>query len=66
MPLPKPKKGEKRQEFISKCMSDEAMKEEFPSQKQRVAVCLNQMRRSEASENGLDWDSHSEDIFIIY
>lgn len=66
MPIPKPKKGEKRQEFLSKCMSDETMNEEFPREKQRVAICLNQLKRAEASHQDVDWDSHSDEIFIIY
>ncbi|MDB4665006.1 hypothetical protein OAE97_01515 [Verrucomicrobia bacterium] len=66
MPIPKPKKGEKRQEFINKCMSDEVMTDEFPSQKQRAAICFNQMKRAQASDESLDWEDHSDDIFIIY
>ena len=66
MPIPKPKKGEKRQEFISSCMSDESMIEEFPRQKQRAAVCLSQMRRQEASAVDLEWADIQDEIFIIY
>jgi len=66
MPIPKPKKGEERQEFMSKCMSDDSMMEEFPRQKQRAAVCLSQMRRQEASAADLDWTDIQDEIFIIY
>jgi len=45
MPLPKPKTGEKQQDFISRCMSNPTMKKEFPEQKQRLAVCFSQWRR---------------------
>lgn len=48
MPLPAPKKGESRDIFIGRCMSDENIKEDFPTQKQRLAVCFSQ------------WASHKE------
>ena len=39
MPLPKPKVGEKEDEFISRCVSDENIKKEFNDIKARLAVC---------------------------
>jgi len=45
MPLPKPKKGEKRKDFISRCMSSAVMKKEYPKTDQRAAVCYSQWRR---------------------
>lgn len=48
MPLPKPRKGEKQNDFISRCMS--AVKDEFPGQKQRTAVCFSQWRQKEQGE----------------
>ena len=48
MPIPSRRDDEDRQAFISRCMSDDKMKEEYKDSKQRVAVCL-----SKASE-GLD------------
>jgi len=44
MPLPKPRQGEGRQEFISRCMADETMRSEFPDESQRAAVCYRQWR----------------------
>lgn len=41
MPLPSKKDGEDRQQFVSRCMSDPKMKEEYPKNGQRVAVCLS-------------------------
>jgi len=41
MPLPTPN-GEPKDAFISSCMGNEAMKNEFPNEKQRYAVCNNQ------------------------
>ena len=40
MPLPSKKDGEDRQQFVSRCMADPKMKEEYPKSGQRVAVCL--------------------------
>ena len=47
MPIPQPKAGEEQDAFISRCMSDEAMKKEYPDQKQRSGVCFSQWRRKE-------------------
>ena len=41
MPLVKPKSGEDRKEFIPRCMSNNAMKSEFPKHKQRIAACFS-------------------------
>lgn len=37
--MPKPRKGETRDDFISRCMSDEESKRSFPGTDQRLAVC---------------------------
>jgi HK97 family phage prohead protease len=39
MPLPKPNDGESQDDFISRCMSNDTMKDEFPDTDQRLAVC---------------------------
>jgi len=39
MPLPKPNENEKKPEWIERCMDNDAMKEEFPDNDQRLAVC---------------------------
>lgn len=49
MPIPKPSSTEKKdkkgqQKFISRCM--ESLKDEFPNQKQRLAVCFDSYRKS--------------------
>lgn len=42
MPLAKPKKSDQdKQSFISRCMSDEKTKKEFPDQKQHLAYCYS-------------------------
>ena len=48
MPLPSRKDGEDRKEFMSRCMSDPKVREEYKDNSQRVAVCI-----SKATE-GLD------------
>jgi len=52
VPIPKPKKGEKQDEFIQRCMSDETMISEFPDEKQRYAVCMTQFKKG--SENKMN------------
>lgn len=46
MPIPKRRKDEKRQEFVSRCMGDDVMKKDYPDNKQRIAVCLGQTKSS--------------------
>lgn len=41
MPLPSRRKDEPRDSFVSRCMSDDKVKKEFPNQPQRVAVCTS-------------------------
>lgn len=38
--IPQPRKGESRDEFVSRFMGDEVMKREFPDQDQRLAVAF--------------------------
>ena len=42
MPLPIRKKGQERDDFISSCVRDSVMRQEYPEFKQRVAVCSQQ------------------------
>jgi hypothetical protein len=42
MPLPTRNKDEDKDTFVSRCMSNETMKKEYPDEKQRVAVCIQQ------------------------
>lgn len=46
MPIPKPKSGESEQDFMSRCVSDDIMRSEYPDQDQRVAVCLGSFRKN--------------------
>ena len=45
MPIPKPNQNENRQKYISRCMSSEVMKKDYPDTKQRIAICLGQVQR---------------------
>lgn len=44
MPIPKRKENEDRQNFISRCMGNETMKKDYPDNKQRIAICLGQVK----------------------
>lgn len=45
MPLNiEPKKGEEQKEFVSRCMANKKMREEFKDQEQRAAVCYEKWR----------------------
>lgn len=48
MPIPQPEKNEDRQKFVSRCMSDETMKKDYKDTKQRIAVCLSQIKRDKS------------------
>jgi len=45
MPLPIPNMGEDENSFIKRCLSDEKMKEEYPDNKQRLAICMQQAKK---------------------
>lgn len=40
MPVPKRSKGERRKDFLQRCMGDKTMVAEFPDVRQRYAVCI--------------------------
>lgn len=42
MPLPKPRKNEKKTDFLSRCMGNETSVSDFPDNAQRYAVCNTQ------------------------
>lgn len=49
MPMPIPAQDEDQAAFMQRCMSDEAMQAEFPDEKQRAAVCMQQYSRRPAA-----------------
>jgi HK97 family phage prohead protease len=50
MPIPKPKKEEKKNEFVSRCVSKLSQDEEFETNEQRIAVCNRQWKQSKTKE----------------
>jgi hypothetical protein len=42
MPIPNRGKDEDKNKFVARCMGDKIMKKDYPSNSQRVAVCLDQ------------------------
>lgn len=58
MPIPKPKTGEAQKDFISRCMSDDIMKRDYPKDKldQRLAICFTSWRAKGKKEEEIDND----------
>ena len=50
MPLSKPRKGEKEDDFIDRCMGDKVMVEEYEDESQRRAVCQTQWDESKEKD----------------
>lgn len=63
MPLPNPKKNEKKSEFVSRCVSDLSDKKEFQDQKERVAVCYSQWEKASQKAKGSIQFSNDEILF---
>jgi len=45
MPVPKPRKGEKKAAFISRCVRTMARRDPKRPRKQRIAMCFSSWRR---------------------
>lgn len=68
MPLPSPKDNEEKNEFISRCMSDEGMNKEFKNGKQKIAVCFSlyeKNKTSKAEGEALLWDEVKNDGYTL-
>ncbi len=50
MPIPKPHDDESEKDFITRCMADDSMLEEFPDHEHRSGVCFSQWRGKESKE----------------
>ena len=50
MPIPKPSKGESKDDFMGRCMGNKVMVQDY-DQKQRAAVCYSSWDRSKKSIN---------------
>lgn len=66
MPIPKPHKGESQDDFVSRCMGDETMKNDYDDNKQRLAVCFSSWRDTHggAKEMIEPEDYDNEDDFM--
>jgi hypothetical protein len=62
MPIPKPKNKEKRNEFVSRCVSQ--ISSEYKDNKQAVAICYNQFQEAKASADGVV-DLGNDEMIIL-
>lgn len=46
MPIPSKRKDEDKNAFMSRCMSDDKMREEYPNNDQRTAICMSKATES--------------------
>lgn len=62
MPIPSRRKEEKPNDFMSRCMSDDKLRKEFPDNKQRTAVCMSKACESldymEAADFSISYDTY--------
>lgn len=54
MPIPNRKEKEDKNQFISRCMSDDKVSKEFPDKSKRIAVCLSKAAESCSVLEGLE------------
>ena len=54
MPLPTPNSGETQSAFVSRCVGSDVVQRDFKDNKQRVAVCYSQWRKTKKEIGGLD------------
>ena len=62
MPIPKPKLGESRQQFLDRCMGDDTMTTEYDSE-QRLAVCTTEYDSKEDSNENDHKEQIRRDVF---
>lgn len=64
MPIPKPKKNEPKDKFISRCMANDVMNSEYPDSKQRAAVCNTSWKEKKFNAEGETMDLEVE-VFAV-
>jgi hypothetical protein len=64
MPLPSPRKKEKRSEFVGRCVSELTTEEEFKDPKQRVAVCYDIFKNKEAEASIVIGEGEDTQLFF--
>lgn len=62
MPIPKPSSGEGEDDFMSRCMGDGTMQAEYPTNNQRLAVCLSSFR-GDSKESAMDFNQEPMEEF---
>jgi hypothetical protein len=50
MPIPQKEPNEDKKKFVSRCMSSEVMKKDYPDTAQRVAICIGQTKKKSTSD----------------
>ncbi len=60
MSIPQPNKDEEQQQFISRCMSNDVMKQDYPDNDKRLAVCFDAWRK--AKEESKKFDKKGREI----
>jgi hypothetical protein len=64
MPLPTPhKKTEDQNAFMQRCMHNDNIKSDFPTIKQRLAVCESQWRRKKSKASWVTQSAGNEYIY---
>lgn len=61
--MPTPRENETREEFITRCMSDEEAMTDFPEQDQRFAFCQSEWERS--VDNRKEEDDKYKDYAVL-
>ena len=65
MPIPKPTTGESEQNFMGRCMDNRTMRAEYPTNDQRVAVCLSAYRDGSKGDTCMDDMEMDEEVKFI-
>lgn len=61
MPIPSRNENEDKNQFISRCISSDVMKEEYPDMKQRTAVCMSRACEDMDMISQADFQKYFED-----
>jgi hypothetical protein len=65
MPIPAPTQAESESEFIERCMTDDKLREEFPSNDQRYAVCRGQWTGAMKAELHRLIEQKKDELFAL-
>lgn len=62
MPLPTRREDESRENFISRCMSDNTVSKDFPDRQQRIAVCMSKAAEDLSASAAADLQYNIEEF----